>query len=211
MKLNNKVELITSYLNELFKDAKCELIYNKDYEFLIAVMLSAQTTDKKVNSVTPILFSKYKTLDELNNAKVEDIENIIKPLGLYKNKAKNIKEISSILLSKYNGVVPKEKIELITLPGVGNKTSNVIRIELFKEQEFPVDTHVIRVSNRLGLVNNEYNPDVIEIKLKKIFKDCDLIKLHHQFIFFGRYKCKAKNPICNGCKFKEFCKEKNSL
>ena len=207
MKLNDKTKIIVDYLNEIFPDAKCELNYSKDYEFLIAVMLSAQTTDKKVNSVTPILFEKYNSLERLASADLKDLEEILKPLGLYKNKATNIKNIASKLLNEFNGRVTNDKKELTKLSGVGNKTANVVRIELFKEQEFPVDTHVIRVSNRLGLVKECYDPDEIEIKLKKLFKNCNLIKLHHQFIFFGSYKCKAIKPDCKGCKFKDFCKE----
>lgn len=207
MKLNDKTKIIVDYLNEIFPDAKCELNYSKDYEFLIAVMLSAQTTDKKVNSVTPILFEEYNSLEKLASADLKDLEKILKPLGLYKNKATNIKNIVSKLLNEFNGQVPNDKKELTKFSGVGNKTANVVRIELFKEQEFPVDTHVIRVSNRLGLVKECYDPDEIEIKLKKLFKNYNLIKLHHQFIFFGRYKCKAIKPDCKGCKFKAFCKE----
>ncbi len=205
MKLSDKAKIIVDYLDEIYPDARCELIYSKDYEFLIAVMLSAQTTDKKVNSVTPILFKKYDSLEKLASANIKDLENILKPLGLYKNKAQNIKKISKDLIDDFDSIVPKEKEKLTKLNGVGNKTANVVRIELFKEQEFPVDTHVMRVSNRLGLVKDCYNPDEIEIKLKKIFKNNNLIKLHHQFIFFGRNKCKALNPNCDGCKFKEFC------
>ena len=142
-----KSEEIARYFDELYPNAKCELTYNSDYGFLIAVMLSAQCTDNKVNKVTPILFSKYKSLEELDKASLSDLEEIIKPLGLYKNKAANIKSITHDLLTKFNGSVPKDKKDLMSLSGVGNKTANVVRIELFKEKEFPVDTHVKRVAN----------------------------------------------------------------
>ena len=188
----DKVVLIKSYFDEILPTAGCELEYNSDYGFLIAVMLSAQCTDKKVNVVTRKLFS--------------NIENEIKSLGLYKNKAKNLKETVKILIEKYNGIVPKDKNELMKLPGVGNKTANVVRVELFKEQELPVDTHVFRVSKRLGLINE--NDDVLdcEHKLRKLFKGYDYILLHHQFIHFGRYFCKAMSPKCENCKLKGFCR-----
>ena len=201
-----KSEEIVEYFDELYPNAKGELTYNSDYGFLIAVMLSAQCTDNKVNKVTPILFSKYKSLEELDKASLSDLEEIIKPLGLYKNKAANIKSITHDLLTKFNGSVPKDKKDLMSLSGVGNKTANVVRIELFKEKEFPVDTHVKRVANRLGLSNSE-DVNVIEKDLRNTFSDDLYIKLHHQFIFFGRYKCKAISPICNDCHLKKYCKK----
>ena len=201
-----KSEEIVEYFDKLYPNAKCELIYNSDYGFLIAVMLSAQCTDNKVNKVTPILFSKYKSLEELDKASLSDLEEIIKPLGLYKNKAANIKSITHDLLTKFNGTVPKDKKDLMSLSGVGNKTANVVRIELFKEKEFPVDTHVKRVANRLGLSNSE-DVNVIEKDLRNTFSDDLYIKLHHQFIFFGRYKCKAISPICNDCHLKKYCQK----
>lgn len=201
----NKAIIIRQYFDELLPTASCELNYNSDYGFLIAVMLSAQCTDKKVNVVTEKLFSKYKTLEELDNAPLEDIEEFLKPLGLYKNKAKNLKEITKDLLTKFNGKVPSDKNELMSLKGVGNKTSNVVRIELFKIPEFPVDTHVFRVSKRLGLANE--GDDVIEVenKLKKIYPRDSWILLHHQFIHFGRYYCKAQSPLCKSCKLRGIC------
>ena len=203
--MDNIIKIIEDYFNELLPDAKCELIYNKDYEFLIAVMLSAQCTDKKVNSVTPILFIKYPTIDSLKNANINDIENIIKPLGLFKNKAKNIIEIANLLADEFNYILPSNKEDLIKFPGVGNKTANVVRAEIFKIPEFPVDTHVKRVSLRLDLTKSE-DVDTIEKDLKRIFKKENWIKLHHQFIHFGRYYCKAINPNCKNCKLTKICK-----
>lgn len=202
----DKVKLIKTYFDEILPEAGCELTYNSDYGFLIAVMLSAQCTDKKVNLVTKPLFEKYDSLEKLDRASLEDIENEIKSLGLYKNKAKNIKETVHILLTKYNGTVPSDKNELMNLPGVGNKTANVVRVELFKEQELPVDTHVFRVSKRLGLINESDDVLKCEEKLRKIFKGYDYILLHHQFIHFGRYFCKAISPKCESCKLKGICK-----
>ena len=207
MTLSEKAKLIKEYFDELLPNAKCELNYTTDYSFLIAVMLSAQTTDKKVNKVTEILFNKYKNLESLKNAKYEDIYEIIKPLGLAKNKTKNVIEIAKELDEKFSGKVPINKVELMSLPGVGNKTANVVHIELFKIPEFPVDTHVERVSKRLGLCNENDSVTKIEETLKKIFLEKDYIKLHHQFIHFGRYFCKAKNPICENCKLASICKK----
>lgn len=206
MKQTEKSILIQNYLDKILPNAGCELTYNKDYEFLIAVMLSAQCTDKKVNQVTPVLFDKYKTLKALNDADIKDIEEIIKPLGLYKNKAKNIKNIASDLIYLFNSVLPKEKNDLTKLTGVGNKTAEVVRIEIFKEPEFPVDTHVARVSKRLGLTKEEDEVTTIGTNLRKIFPKDKRIKLHHQFIHFGRYFCKAQNPSCKTCELKNICK-----
>jgi endonuclease-3 len=201
---SEKCKIIRDYFNEILPNARCELNYSSDYEFLIAVMLSAQTTDKKVNSVTPILFSRYKTLVELADADVKDVEEIIKPLGLYKVKAKNVVEISKALLASFDGKVPSEKTALTTLSGVGNKTANVVEIELFKYPEFPVDTHVRRVANRLGLVDSG-DVAVVEKELRRIFPRDSWILLHHQFIHFGRYYCKAQNPSCSTCKLRGIC------
>ena len=206
MKLSDKTIIIQKYFDEILPNPGCELTYNSDYGFLISVMLSAQTTDKKVNKVTDILFKKYPTLLALENANISDIEEIIRPLGLSKNKSKNLKAIVHELLVNYEGKVPKDKNKLMKLSGVGNKTSNVVLIELFKIPAFPVDTHVFRVSKRLGLANEEDDVLEVEKKLMKIFPKENWIKLHHQFIHFGRYYCKAISPSCTNCKLKCLCK-----
>lgn len=206
MNKKEKINLILDYVNSLFPDAKCELFYNRDYELVIAVMLSAQTTDKSVNNCTIKLFEKYSTLEELDNAPIEDIENIIKSIGLFKNKAKNIKGITHKLLTDFNGKVPSDKNELQTLPGIGNKSAGVVRCEVFKIPDLPVDTHIIRISNRLGLANKNDTPLDIELKLKKIIEEKRWIKTHHQLIHFGRYFCTAKSPKCEECKLRNICK-----
>lgn len=203
--INNKTQDIMSYFDELLPDAKCELNYNKDYELVIAVMLSAQTTDKSVNKVTEKLFEKYPSLDALNNASIEDIEYYLKTLGLYKNKAKNLKSLVKMLIEDFNYQVPCSRDELMKLPGVGRKTSNVIRCEIFHQAEFPVDTHVERVSKRLGLAKNDDSVLDVELKLRKKFPKERYILLHHQFIHFGRYHCKSINPQCSECKLKKYC------
>ena len=204
MMKTNIVHLL-DYLDELFPHASCELFYTKDYELVIAVMLSAQTTDKSVNAVTSVLFNKYKSLDELNNASLEDIEEILKPIGLYKNKAKNLKGIVKDLIERFNYVVPSDKDLLQTLPGVGNKTAGVIRAEIFKIPDLPVDTHILRISKRLNLAKKDDEPIDVERKLKKIIPEERWIKSHHQLIHFGRYFCTARNPKCAECKLKETC------
>lgn len=204
---SSRAKEIISYLDEIFPDASCELNYTTDYSFLIAVMLSAQCTDKKVNNVTKILFNKYDSLEKLANANYDDLYKIILPLGLAKTKTQNVIDIANKLINDFNGQVPLNKCELTTLAGVGNKTANVVQVELFKIPQFPVDTHVARIAKRLGIVNEYDSIKVIEQKLNDFFPKDKWIKLHHQFIHFGRYKCKAISPNCEGCKFAYFCKK----
>jgi len=202
---------IESYLDELFPNPKCELDFNKDYELLIAVVLSAQTTDKRVNSVTSVLFSKYPNLDALSRANIEDICNIIKPIGTYHKKAIFVKEIASILLKDYEGKVPNDRNSLEKMPGVGRKTTNVVLSVLFNEPAIAVDTHVSRVSKRLGLAS--INDDVLKVE-KKLMKKIDKSnwsRRHHQLVLFGRYHCKAMSPQCEACKLKDICKNTTKL
>lgn len=203
--MKKNILLIEEYLDELIPDPKCELVYNKDYELVIAVMLSAQTTDKGVNKVTKILFKKYDSLEKLRDAPLDDLKQIIKPIGNFNKKALNIKEISKALLDNFQGVVPRTHEELETLPGVGRKTANVVLGELFQIPSLAVDTHVIRVSNRLSLVNTN-DPILIEEKLKKSFQKESWTKIHKQLVLFGRYNCKAIKPKCLNCKLKSICK-----
>ena len=197
---------VSNYLDSLFPDAKCELFYSQDYELVIAVMLSAQTTDKAVNGVTSHLFKKYPTLKSFVDADILDIEKEIESLGLYKNKARNIKGIAEVLYHDFSGVLPSDKDELQKLPGIGNKSAGVIRCEVFKIPDLPVDTHIIRISNRLGIAKKDDAPIDIERKLKKIIPEESWIKSHHQLIHFGRYFCMARNPKCEQCKLKKYCK-----
>lgn len=197
---------ILNYLDELYPNPICELNYNKDYELLIAIVLSAQTTDKRVNQVTSVLFSKYKNLEELSNAKLEDIETIIKELGTFRRKAIYVKEIAK---SIYNigGKVPNDRSYLESLSGVGRKTANVFLSVIYNEPTIAVDTHVTRVSKRLNLAKENDDVTTIEKKLmKKIPKD-RWSKTHHQLVLFGRYHCKAIKPNCNNCKLKDICKK----
>ena len=171
MRQKEKTNRILNYMNNLFPNAHCELEYNKDYELLIAIVLSAQTTDKRVNMVTKILFSKYKTLVELANAKTEDIENIIRPIGTFKKKSIFVKEIATRLVKEQNGIVPNNREYLETLSGVGRKTTNVFLSEYYHVHSIAVDTHVERVSKRLGLAKKtDTVKEVEESLMKKIPK-----------------------------------------
>lgn len=204
-----KKNSIDLYLDELFPNPKCELNYNNDYELLIAIVLSAQSTDKRVNSVTDILFSKYNSLKTLKKASLEELESIIRPVGSFRRKASYIKNIATIIDESYNGVVPKDRDLLIKLPGVGRKTANVFLGEFYNTPAIAVDTHVERVSKRLKLASR--NDDVLKIekKLEKCFSKEDWAKRHLQLVLFGRYFCKAIKPECKNCKLKDICIEKN--
>ena len=198
-------ELIIQSLNQLFPDANCELNHANHFELLIAVVLSAQTTDERVNSVTPELFKKYPDAFALAKADLKDVEQIIRPIGLYHNKAINIIKLSKVLCEYYDGQVPSEREDLEFLPGVGRKTANVILNNCFDVPAFAVDTHVSRVSKRLQIAQAEDDVKTIEEKLMTYFPKDKWGKLHHQFIFFGRYKCKAAKPDCTDCPLKEIC------
>lgn len=199
---NNNIEIINE-LDKLFPDARCELNYKKDYELLIATILSAQSTDKRVNMVTAILFDKYDIFS-LKDALISDIENIIYPVGTHKRKAQYIKIVAQKLVEKYNGTVPNDRKFLESLPGVGRKTCNVVLSNLYNIPAIAVDTHVKRVSNRLGLSKSD-NVFIIEQDLMKIFPKDKWGRIHHQLVLFGRYICKSTKPQCNKCPFTNKC------
>ena len=201
--MNNKD--IENYLDELFPNPKCELDYNKDYELLIATVLSAQTTDKRVNQVTKVLFSKYDSLEKLRDAPLEDIKNIIKPIGMVNKKSVFVKDISNYLLDNCNGVVPNDEKILTSIPGVGRKTSNVVRSNLFDYPAIAVDTHVNRVSKRLKIAKEKDGVLTVEKKLMKFFPKESWGRLHHQLVLFGRYHCTSVKPKCDECKLKQIC------
>ena len=205
-----KIDNIEAYLEELFPNPKCELNYNKDYELLIATMLSAQTTDKRVNMVTEVLFDKYNSLNKLKEASVEDISNIIRPLGSFRKKAVYTQEIARIIDDNYNGVVPNDRKALENIPGVGRKTTNVVLSNLYDVPNIAVDTHVERVSKRLGLAKEKDDVRTVEEKLRRKYKRNVWSRRHHQMVLFGRYHCKAKSPNCLNCKIKSICQYKNT-
>ena len=196
---------IVDYFDLIIPNPKCELNYNKDYELVIATMLSAQTTDKRVNMVTSVLFEKYDSLEKLANANIEDIKNIIRPVGTFNKKASNVIAIASRLLDY--GYVPNDREFLESLSGVGRKTTNVVLSNLYSENVIAVDTHVNRVAIRLKIAKENDNVNVVEKKLMKFFDGYDLSRLHHQLVLFGRYFCKAKNPSCESCGLKDICKK----
>ncbi len=202
---SDKAKIVKEYFNEILPNAMCSLNYFKDYELVIAVMLSAQTTDAAVNKATVNLFNDLNSLEKIASADLNVLKEYIKSIGLCEVKSKNCKGIAEILLKKYNGIVPKNKEDLMSLPGVGNKTANVVLAELFKIPEFPVDTHIHRIAIRLGFAPK--NSDVLKVEknLKKAFPKEEWISCHHQFIIFGRTICNARSPKCEICKLKEIC------
>ena len=197
-------------LDKMFPDARCELNYNKDYELLIATVLSAQCTDKRVNEVTNILFSKYD-LSSLASSDKKDIENIIRSLGSFTKKSSYIIEIAKSLVADYDGKVPNNREYLEKLPGVGRKTANVFLSNIYNVPTIAVDTHVERVSKRLRLAKNNDNVLTIEKKLMKKIPKNLWSKSHHQMVLFGRYICKAKKPDCINCLFKDDCHSKDKI
>ena len=194
-------------LDYYIPNPKCELDYNKDYELLIATVLSAQCTDKRVNLVTKDLFNKYDIFS-LSKANKKDIENIIKPCGSFVKKSEYIIEIAKSLVLNYQGKVPNDRTYLESLKGVGRKTCNVVLKNIYDVPCIPVDTHVNRVAVRLGLANEEDTPNVIEAKLMKEIPKEKWNKVGEQILLFGRYFCKSINPCCDDCKFKDRCKYK---
>jgi len=203
MKMISKIE---EYLMELYPDAICELNYNKDYELLIAVVLSAQTTDKRVNLVTRDMFVKYPDIYSLSKASIDDLIDIVRPLGTASRKGVFVHQISNILVEQYSGKVPNNRKALENMPGVGRKTANVVLSNLFNVPCIAVDTHVSRVSKRLSLAKESDSVEEVENKLKRKFKRENWSKLHHQLVLFGRYNCKAKNPQCEICGLNDICK-----
>ena len=201
-----KAEEVLAGLDELFPDARCELNHRSHYELAVAVVLSAQTTDASVNRVTPALFEKYPDAYALASGDIHEIEQCIASLGLYRNKARSIKGMASAMCERFDGQVPDNRKDLESLPGVGRKCANVILSECFSIPALAVDTHVSRVSRRLGLAKPEDSLLAVETKLKRKIPRERWIHTHHQLIFFGRYLCHARNPECGRCPFYEGCK-----
>lgn len=200
----NDIEVVMQKLYEMYPEASCALNHNNHFELLIAVALSAQTTDVSVNKITPDLFEKYPTPEKLASADIGDVENKIKTIGLFRTKSKNIINLSKDLCDRFGGEVPGNYDDLVSLPGVGRKTANVVLAEAFGVPRIAVDTHVFRVSNRIGIVDE---PDVLKTEeslMKRIPKE-NWILFHHLLIFHGRRCCTARNPNCNECLIKDIC------
>lgn len=198
-------------MEELFPDAHCELNFTNEFELVLAVLLSAQTTDKSVNKLTAQLFQKYKTPEDYLEVTLEELEQDLRTIGLYRSKAKNIQALCRLLIEEYQGVVPHIFEELVKLPGVGRKTANVVLSVGFNVTRIAVDTHVERVSKRLGFAKADDTVLEVEHKLMKLIKEDRWSKSHHLMIFFGRYHCTAKNPKCETCPLFTNCKEGKKL
>lgn len=209
--MNKRTSNIITILTQTYPDLKGALFFKNSYQCLVAVMLSAQCTDKKVNEVTPLLFKNFPTFKKLSLASNKDIEKIIRTVNYYKTKSEHIIQTSKIITTKFKGLLPKTFDELISLPGVGQKTANVILTELGIANTFPVDTHVFRVAHRLNLSQAKTAKETEE-DLKKLIAPEYWKQMHHQFIWYGRRTCKAQNPDCKNCILTKFCtffKEQN--
>jgi endonuclease-3 len=203
----NEIRKALDTMGTMFPDAHCELNHSNPFELVIAVALSAQCTDALVNKVTKSLFEKYTTPEDYLAVSLEELQQDIRSIGLYRNKAKHIQNLSQMLIDDYNRDVPKDRDELQKLPGVGRKTANVVVSVAFNIPAIAVDTHVERVSKRLGICR--WKDSVLEVEktlMKKIPKDEWGIS-HHRFIFFGRYHCKAQSPQCESCPLLDICRE----
>lgn len=209
MKKLEKIKLIKTKFLERYKDAKTELNYSNEFELLIAVMLSAQCTDKRVNIVTPNLFKAYPTPQLLKEANINDVKEIIKSVSFFNNKAENLIKMATQVVNDFNGKIPLNQKDLMSLAGVGQKTANVVLLEFCEANLMAVDTHVFRVSHRLGL-SNAKTPKQTEADLVKLFKT-NLHSLHQAFVLFGRYICKASKPDCENCFIQVCCKSKKNF
>ncbi|WP_121639804.1 endonuclease III [Virgibacillus sp. Bac330] len=207
MLTQKQIRFCLDEMKKMFPHAQCELTHKNPFELVIAVLLSAQCTDNLVNKVTRTLFQKYKTPEDYLAVPLEELQEDIKSIGLYRNKAKNIRKLCAMLIEDYGGIVPKSKTELMKLAGVGRKTANVVASVAFGEPAIAVDTHVERVSKRLGICRwKDSVPEVEETLMRKIPKS-EWSDTHHRMIFFGRYHCKARNPNCMECPLLEVCRE----
>ncbi|MFC5559680.1 endonuclease III [Ureibacillus thermophilus] len=194
-------------IDQMFPDAHCELVHKNPFELLIATLLSAQCTDQLVNKVTKDLFQKYHKPEDYLSVPLEELQQDIRSIGLYRNKAKNIQKLCEKLIAEFNGEVPKTREELTSLPGVGRKTANVVMSVAFGIPAIAVDTHVERVTKRLGLCRWKDSVLEVEETLMKKTPEERWSKTHHQLIFFGRYHCKAQNPQCHQCPLLDVCRE----
>ena len=200
-----RIRHLVETASALFPDARCELDHANVFQLAIAVILSAQATDPSVNKVTPALFERYPDPKSMAEAELSELESMIKSIGLFRSKAKHIKALSQILTEHYDGKVPSDFTELQKLPGIGRKTANVIVAVGFDQPGLAVDTHVLRVSKRLGLVSQSADPTQTELILKKAIPEAQWGLAHHAILFFGRYHCTARNPKCDNCPLKEEC------
>lgn len=202
--------IIIETLKEMYPDAKCSLDFSTPFQMLVSVVLSAQCTDERVNKTTPSIFSKYSTPQDFADMDIELLEELIHPCGFYKTKAKNLKRTAQILVEKYDGIVPNNMEDLMSLPGVGRKSANVIMLEAFDlPQGIAVDTHCKRIANRLGF-SSESDPAKIEQDLLKVIPKEYYKDVNHIFIWHGRNVCTSQKPKCDSCKLQQYCKYNKS-
>ncbi len=211
MTKKERYQFFIDYFLENAPNAETELIYDTPFQLLVAVILSAQCTDKRVNLTTPSIFAKYPNAEALSKADIKDLYSIIKSISYPNNKAKNLINMAQILMNNFSGVVPMTVNELILLPGVGRKTANVITSVIDNQPNMAVDTHVFRVSARIGLTTNAKTPLAAEKQLVKYIKEEYIYKAHHWLILHGRYICVARKPKCNECGLKTVCKYYNNI
>jgi len=204
---NSQIRFTLDQMEEMFPDADCELIHENPFELVIAVLLSAQCTDVLVNKVTKELFKKYKTPEDYLAVELEELQNDIRSIGLYRNKAKNIQSLCTTLIEEHNGEVPRTRDELINLAGVGRKTANVVLSVAFNIPAIAIDTHVERVTKRLGICRWKDSVLEVEKTLMRRIPEEEWGATHHRLIFFGRYHCKARNPNCEACPLLDICRE----
>lgn len=203
---SKEAKKLVEILKDTYPDAKCSLDFTTPFEMVVAVMLSAQCTDERVNKVTPQLFERCKTIEDFAKIDIKELENLIHSCGFYKNKATNIKACAQKVLADFNGLVPQTMEELTSLPGVGRKSANVVLLEAFDiANGIAVDTHAKRISNKMGL-SNEKDPEKIEQDLLKIFDKEDLAFINHLLVWHGRNTCIARKPDCENCTVNSFCK-----
>lgn len=211
MRIEQRYKEFIRYFSENMPEVKTELDYENDYQLLVAVVLSAQCTDKRVNATTPLLFKHFPDINALSKASFESLSLIIKSISYPNNKSKNLISMAKILMETHKGLIPKSVEDLVKLPGVGRKTANVLTSVLYNQPNMPVDTHVFRVSNRVGLTNNSKTPLETEKVLTKHIPKSIIPKAHHWLILHGRYVCKARRPNCSNCGIKHICKYYSSL
>ena len=205
MEVSSKVTNILSALKELYPDALCALHFGKDYELMIAVRLSAQCTDARVNLVTPALFAKYPTLEAFAAADVGDVEEMVRSCGFYKHKARDIVLACQMLLSDFHGRVPDNMEDLLKLPGVGRKTANLLLGDIYHKEAYVCDTHCIRITGRLGLTDGSKDPLKVERQLREVLPPKESSNFCHRMVLFGRDTCTARSPHCEGCPLRQDC------
>ena len=210
MKLKDRVLGIVEGLKQEYPQAECSLNYDEPYQLLFATRLSAQCTDARVNIVTKELYSKYKTLSEIAECDIEDLESIVHPCGVFRMKARDIRAAANMLIEKFGGRVPDTMDELLSLPGVGRKTANLILGDIYNKPAVVADTHCIRISNLLGLCDSK-DPKKVELRLKEIVPPDEQNMLCHRFVWHGRAVCIARSPKCELCSINKFCKHYDKL